>query len=73
MSSRFLASTQAKRVDPAADAQPGKILHERRLGEMAQLGEVPFRFYYGSVDATPLFVMLAGAYPSARATAKRSR
>ena len=41
--------------------QPGKILHERARGEMAALGEVPFGRYYGSVDATPLFVMLAGA------------
>jgi glycogen debranching enzyme len=59
---RYLAEMQATTVDPAADAQPGKILHERRLGEMAQLGEVPFRRYYGTVDATPLFVMLAGQY-----------
>jgi len=59
---RYLAEMQATDVDPAADAQPGKILHERRLGEMARLGEVPFRRYYGTVDATPLFVMLAGQY-----------
>ncbi len=59
---RYLAATQANHVDPIADAQPGKILHEQRHGEMAMLGEVPFRFYFGSVDATPLFVMLAGAY-----------
>ena len=59
---RYLAAMQATDIDPAADAQPGKILHERRLGEMAQLGEVPFRRYYGTIDATPLFVMLAGQY-----------
>lgn len=58
----YLAATQATDVDPGADAQPGKILHERRQGEMARLGEVPFRRYYGTVDATPLFVMLAGLY-----------
>lgn len=59
---RRLAATQAKEVNDEADAEPGKILHEARQGEMADLGEVPFRRYYGSVDSTPLFVMLAGAY-----------
>ncbi|HTR13906.1 MAG TPA: amylo-alpha-1,6-glucosidase [Roseiarcus sp.] len=59
---RHLAATQATELDPGADAEPGKILHEARLGEMANLGEVPFRRYYGSIDSTPLFVMLAGAY-----------
>lgn len=59
---RNLASLQAKDFDPVADAEPGKILHEARRGEMAALGEVPFRRYYGSADSTPLFVMLAGAY-----------
>ncbi|MBP2294340.1 amylo-alpha-1,6-glucosidase [Azospirillum rugosum] len=58
----YLAEHQAMAEDPAADAEPGKILHEVRAGEMAELGEVPFRRYYGSVDSTPLFVMLAGAY-----------
>ncbi|WP_165357248.1 amylo-alpha-1,6-glucosidase [Sphingosinicella sp. CPCC 101087] len=57
-----LASTQAASTDEAADAEPGKILHEMRSGEMAQLGEVPFLRYYGTIDATPLFVMLAGMY-----------
>jgi glycogen debranching enzyme len=59
---RFLAATQATAVDQVSDAEPGKILHEMREGEMARLGEVPFARYYGSVDATPLFVMLAGEY-----------
>ncbi len=58
----FLAATQAKTFDPLAGAQPGKILHETRNGEMARLGEVPFGLYYGTVDATPLYVMLAGMY-----------
>ncbi|SHJ81395.1 Glycogen debranching enzyme (alpha-1,6-glucosidase) [Bradyrhizobium lablabi] len=59
---RRLAYYQAKTVDPLADAEPGKILHEMRGGEMAALREVPFALYYGSVDATPLFVLLAGLY-----------
>ncbi|MBV8476481.1 MAG: amylo-alpha-1,6-glucosidase, partial [Acidobacteria bacterium] len=58
----YLSATQSKEHDPDRDADPGKILHEMRKGEMAQVGEVPFGRYYGSVDATPLFVLLAAAY-----------
>ncbi len=57
-----LARHQATATDPARDAAPGKIPHELRWGELAQAGEVPFGRYYGSIDATPLFVLAAYEY-----------
>ena len=59
---RYLSATQAWEVDKKRAAEPGKIIHESRKGEMAALDEIPFGAYYGSVDSTPLFLMLAGAY-----------
>jgi glycogen debranching enzyme len=59
---RFLARLQATGDDPACDAEPGKIPHEMRFGEMAAAGEVPHTPYYGSADATPLFLILLSEY-----------
>ncbi|HJU10849.1 MAG TPA: glycogen debranching N-terminal domain-containing protein, partial [Candidatus Binataceae bacterium] len=59
---KSLASLQGTRFDPQRDEQPGKIVHEIREGELACTGEVPFGRYYGSVDATPLFLWLLGRY-----------
>ena len=60
--SSFSPTRRPPPVEPERDAEPGKILHEMRHGEMANLREVPFGRYYGSVDATPLFVLLLGEY-----------
>jgi len=59
---QILARWQGKEVNDWRDEEPGKILHELRSGEMASLGEIPMTPYYGSVDATPLFLMLAAEY-----------
>ncbi|HYZ20763.1 MAG TPA: amylo-alpha-1,6-glucosidase, partial [Rhodopila sp.] len=59
---RFLAQNQAHETSSFQDSAPGKIMHETRKGEMTALQEVPFGKYYGGVDTTPLFIVLAGAY-----------
>ncbi len=57
-----LAQLQARDEEPWRDAEPGKIPHELRTGELARTGHIPHTPYYGTVDATPLFVMIAGGY-----------
>src|SRR5690606_1787204 len=57
-----LANLQGKEVDQSRDMEPGKIIHEFRRGEMANLNEVPFGRYYGAVDSTPLYIILAAEY-----------
>jgi glycogen debranching enzyme len=59
---RLLAKYQGVRVDHARDEEPGKILHELRFDELSRCGELPYGPYYGSIDSTPLFVMLAAEY-----------
>jgi glycogen debranching enzyme len=69
----FLVATQAQEHNPEKDAEPGKIIHEMRDSEMANTGEVPFSQYYGTIDATPLFLMLAGMYYKQTADAETIR
>jgi glycogen debranching enzyme len=57
-----LAGLQAQTDEGWRDAEPGKILHELRIGELARTGHIPHTPYYGTVDATPLFLMVAGGY-----------
>jgi glycogen debranching enzyme len=60
---RYLAAKQGTKLDPYHEEAPGKILHELRRGELAELGEIPFSTYYGTIDATPLWlVLLAETY-----------
>lgn len=59
---RLLADFQCRQVDDWRDGQPGKILHELRVGELARTGEIPHTPYYGTVDATPLFLILIGRH-----------
>ena len=66
-----LAAYQAKSFDPISDAEPGKILHEMRSGEMAMLREVPFGLYYGSVIRHRFLSCSPGSISSARATGLR--
>lgn len=57
-----MADLQGVKVDPWRDEEPGKIMHELRRGELAHCNVVPFNPYYGTVDATPLFVILLSEY-----------
>jgi len=59
---RVLARHQGTKIDDWRDEQPGKILHELRVDELANLNEIPQTPYYGSVDSTPKFLILLGVY-----------
>jgi glycogen debranching enzyme len=55
---RYLARWQGRKVNSFTEEQPGKIMHELRRGEMARTGEIPHVPYYGTIDATPLWIVL---------------
>jgi glycogen debranching enzyme len=57
-----MANYQGKKLDPWRDEQPGKIMHEIRFGELANTNQIPFTPYYGTIDATPLFLVLLTEY-----------
>lgn len=57
-----MASRQGTKVDPWRDEQPGKVMHEIRYGELANTNQIPFTPYYGTIDATPLFLILLTEY-----------
>ena len=57
-----MASKQGQNLDPWRDEQPGKIMHEIRFGELANTNQIPFTPYYGTIDATPLFLILISEY-----------
>jgi glycogen debranching enzyme len=59
---RLLARYQGTKLNGYREEEPGKILHELRVGEMARLGEIPHTPYYGTVDATPLWLVLIGKH-----------
>jgi len=59
---RVLAKYQGKKVDEWRDEQPGRILHELRVGELARADEIPYTPYFGTIDATPLFLILLGEH-----------
>ncbi|HEY9721992.1 MAG TPA: glycogen debranching N-terminal domain-containing protein [Oscillatoriaceae cyanobacterium] len=59
---RLLAQYQGRKVNDWQDEEPGKILHEMRVGELARLDAIPFGPYYGSVDSTPLFILLVAEH-----------
>ncbi|MFD5320133.1 glycogen debranching N-terminal domain-containing protein [Streptomyces sp. NPDC127098] len=68
-----LAATQATGADPERIAEPGKIVHELRHGELAHFEQVPYGRYFGAVDSTPLFLMLLGAHAETTGEEKLAR